>query len=130
MFSFMNLTHQEIFDKVADHLFTQKCKCTKDNVCLYRGDDGTKCAAGCLITDEEYKPAMERKSISALMIPPPQSIEYGENSNPTTMVGLVQKLQHIHDGYHINYGDWNTYMNKELSLLAERAGLKFTTRKV
>ena len=53
---------QYIFDRVATHLMTQSRKSvdpTSDKLCKYRGPDGCMCAIGCLMTDEEYKPAFE-----------------------------------------------------------------------
>ena len=58
------MNQQEIFDKVASHLITQGVRATSvkksgglqapNPTCSYRGDNGTMCAAGCLIPDEEY----------------------------------------------------------------------------
>lgn len=54
-------TAQQVFDQVANHLLTQKkvCKTIEDGMdlgCAYRSTDGTlACAAGCLISDEEFK---------------------------------------------------------------------------
>jgi hypothetical protein len=54
------MNQQEIFNKVATHLITQGVQATSVMgsgypSCAYRGDNGTMCAAGCLIPDEEYK---------------------------------------------------------------------------
>lgn len=55
-------SEQEVLDQIAVHLLTQKQKCNngKDQTdpnyqCLYRNEEGLKCAAGCLIADDEYK---------------------------------------------------------------------------
>jgi hypothetical protein len=54
------MTTQEIFDTVATHLFTQGERAlSADGACMYRAPDGRKCAAGVLIDDNEYNPAME-----------------------------------------------------------------------
>ena len=59
------MNQQEIFDKVATHLITQGVQATSVKEsggypsCAYRGDNGTMCAAGCLIPDEEYNPEFE-----------------------------------------------------------------------
>ena len=50
---------QEIFDTVAEHLFTQGKQAVSDKGCAYRGRDNTTCAVGCLIKDSEYLPAMD-----------------------------------------------------------------------
>lgn len=52
-------TAQQVFDQVATHLLKQM-EPAEDPVtgaCLYRYGD-LKCAAGCLISDEEYIPEM------------------------------------------------------------------------
>lgn len=55
-------TEKEVFDQVSDHLLSQKIRSMKDGVCLYRMSDGRKCAAGCLISDDEYNEEIEGKS--------------------------------------------------------------------
>jgi hypothetical protein len=52
---------QEIFDKVVDHLATQKkqSRALGNGKCAYRTEDGLKCAAGCLIPDSAYSSDME-----------------------------------------------------------------------
>lgn len=63
-----NVSKQEIFDFVVAHLRNQKVKSEqwdenkRDDVCVYRGPNGTMCAAGCLISDDEYHPDFESKS--------------------------------------------------------------------
>jgi len=53
-------TLQEVFDIVSNHLLTQgKMSVGIDGFCAYRGENGMKCAAGVLIPDDQYKPAME-----------------------------------------------------------------------
>lgn len=51
------MNHQEVFTKVATHLLKQgrRALFAEKNgfrSCAYRGDNGTKCAVGCLIKDE------------------------------------------------------------------------------
>lgn len=63
------MTPQEVFDKVARHLLTQKRKAMAvmpeaangdaKPACAYRGSDGTSCAFGCLIPDSCYDPVLE-----------------------------------------------------------------------
>ncbi len=59
---------QEFFDIVCTHLLSQKVRSVnKDDLCLYRGDRGLKCAAGCQIPDALYSPAMERFAIDKIL---------------------------------------------------------------
>lgn len=57
---------QEIFDKVAKHLLTQKARCTdsKTGICLYFDPETKmKCAAGCLIPDRDYSESFEGQRV-------------------------------------------------------------------
>ena len=54
-------TAQEVFDQVSSHLLTQMKKSINPknpSLCVYHADSGLKCAAGCLISDDEYTPRM------------------------------------------------------------------------
>jgi len=55
------MDEQVIYDKVCAHLAQQKTKSKVDgaDVCCYRTPDGKRCAIGCLIPDEMYRPEME-----------------------------------------------------------------------
>jgi hypothetical protein len=57
---------QEIFDKVVNHLATQKVQ-SKGNVCLYRGPNGTKCAFGIFVPDEVYSANLETHTAGILL---------------------------------------------------------------
>lgn len=54
-------TAQQVFDQVAAHLLKQneQSRNEDDSKCMYRGVGGLICAAGCLISDEEYSPDMD-----------------------------------------------------------------------
>lgn len=81
-------TRREVFEQVRDHLLNQKKRSTRDGLCAYRGNDGLMCAAGCLMSDEEYNPSMERQSWPILA-------EHGVV--PRAHVGLIRELQDLHD---------------------------------
>lgn len=60
---------QEIFDTVVRHLAVQGRRAIARQGyggCAYRGDNGTKCAAGVLIPDEKYDPGMEGSNVYAV----------------------------------------------------------------
>lgn len=62
------MTPQEVFDKVVSHLREQKICCkNEEGTCAYRNDQGLKCAAGCLINDDEYYSAYEGMSILEIL---------------------------------------------------------------
>lgn len=100
-------TEQEVFDQVAKHMLTQNKK-SKDirrelsyDGCLYRSPDGLKCAAGCLIADDEYDPKFENKHWGALTASFPDVI-------PLKHEELISDLQEIHDTVDVYY--WKDYL--------------------
>lgn len=98
----MEMTQQEVFDKVATHLLKQNARSVvpesafdSGERCMYRGDEGRMCAAGCLILDQHYTTDLEAKtSIStdvrnALIA----------SGVPAGATGLVSELQRLHDDF-------------------------------
>jgi hypothetical protein len=88
------MNNQEIFDKVATHLFAQGERAHVSGSCRYRTEDGLKCAVGCLIPDEMYSDLMEDTSIHSFPDQFPDVYEYlgGEQT-----IILLSDLQSIHD---------------------------------
>lgn len=93
-------TDQQVFDTVAKHLLTQNVRAIDEYGCKYRGPNNTKCAAGCLIPDEEYTEELEDQG-------------WGLFVNNTTGEAipcsdahyeLISHLQHVHDEYPVC--DW------------------------
>jgi hypothetical protein len=102
MVEYRTSSFQEIFSHVYAALLKQgvasygemtNCMTTSE-MCLYRGPNGTKCALGHLIPDEEYRLSMEGQSISDL--------DFGEdpyfNMNDDRL-GFLASLQGVHDRY-------------------------------
>lgn len=86
-------TAQEVFDQVAKHLLTQNETSYCDDavgVCAYRGPDGLKCAAGCLIADDEYNTDWEQQGWTVLV---------DSRAVPLKHHDLIRSLQMIHDEY-------------------------------
>lgn len=85
-------TKQEVFDHVAKHLITQGKRSfyleDSSPFCAYRGEENTMCAAGCLMTDEEYKLEFEDKSWKLLV---------EEGFVPSAHMQFIYNLQFIHD---------------------------------
>lgn len=102
-------SEQEVFDQVARHLLTQgKQSIDSDEVrCMYRSGS-LKCAAGCLIGDDEYQPEMEGWDWSALV---------SKGKAPGTNLTLIIDLQCLHD--RVGGGRWCD----ELRYLAESNSL-------
>ena len=91
----MNL--RETFNKVKEHLLAQNCAAIRsDGACLYRGPDGTKCAVGCLISDEVYDPAVEGMFVGD--VPVRHLLELsGVDLRHKNAVGMLLALQVMHD---------------------------------
>lgn len=82
-------TPQQVFDQVAAHLLKQaRQSCNEKDVCMYRNADGLKCAAGCLISDEEHNEDFEgrrwRRVVELFGV-------------PAAHYCLIESLQDIHD---------------------------------
>jgi hypothetical protein len=86
-------TAQEVFDQVAKHLLEQgkksfKLDADEGEFCLYRGPEGTMCAAGCLISDNEYEDDMEGRCWRNLV-----NNGYASDAH----IDMIDCLQCIHD---------------------------------
>lgn len=81
-------TEQEVFDQVARHLLDQNaCSFRRGYGCQYRCDT-LKCAAGCLISDDEYDPGIEGADWMTLAC---------DHKVPPDHKKLIRSLQLIHD---------------------------------
>lgn len=106
-------TEQEIFDQVSTHLLTQGKKSVKSGSCAYRGSGGLKCAAGCLISDDEYDESFEGTIFGYVEM---ESLVKGVSGKS---LDLIQQLQSTHDSY--NAKTWKD----RLIDIAEEHNLKF-----
>jgi hypothetical protein len=104
-------TAQEVFDQVANHLLTQNKESIKDLQCQYHYNE-LKCAAGCLIAEDEYDPKMDLRNHSWIGLINKFGITDKHHQ-------LITRLQFIHDKYSPN--NWKT----ELIELAEKKGLNY-----
>lgn len=110
-------TLQQVFDQVAVHLLTQNKKAQGTTrrapnhvttVCLYRSPDGCKCAAGCIIADDEYKPAFERKAIVAVIHGYfPEVYDAIDNASKEDVLEFLQQLQRVHDKTSVDTWEMN-----------------------
>lgn len=80
-------TAQQVFDQVARHMLTQNARASDGTRCKYR-EGSLKCAAGCLISDDEYKTEFENSSWVLLA-------ERGKV--PAEHSDLIRELQRVHD---------------------------------
>lgn len=63
------MTPQEIFDIVVTHIYSMKHRSRNSDqpACAYRAEDGSRCAVGILIPDENYHPDMENNGVGDLL---------------------------------------------------------------
>lgn len=83
-------TAQEVFDQVATHLLTQMERSRGENKYAYRSASGLKCAAGCLIGDDEYNERFEEFNWIRLV---------DDWNVSTAHKELIQNLQRTRDDY-------------------------------
>lgn len=93
MISLSNLkdaTAQAVFDQIVNHLRAQGEPCKDEiGVCSYKSGN-ERCAAGCLIADDEYNKEYEGKGWDSLV----------SESKVTKMhKDLICSMQNIHDVY-------------------------------
>jgi len=94
-------TEQEIYDQVKQHLLNQGCKSEDSASCMYRDVNGNKCAAGCLMSDDEYTAQFEGNSWHDLII---------DRKVTSVHAGLIAKLQDVHDRRSVN--SWSRELKK------------------
>jgi hypothetical protein len=81
-------TASEVFNFIAHHMLTQFEKSRgEDGLCKYRTGE-SKCAAGCLIADDEYRFGFETQRWRQLI---------AKNQVPEAHTDLVAYMQVIHD---------------------------------
>ena len=105
----MNNIEQELFNRVKTHLLNQGTKAVTEvvsdgiNMCQYHAESGLKCAVGCLITDEVYRPSMEGEDINDDLV------YNGLRDSGIDMSGralsILLKLQNVHDSN--DPSDWS-----------------------
>lgn len=110
---------QDIFNQVATHLLTQGKRSESgncdQNTCLYVHGN-LKCAAGCLIADDEYDTDMEGDSVRSVVLRFNNSKDLPRPAERA--LGLIQDLQQMHDKSEPGY--WR----EELAALALNYGLE------
>jgi hypothetical protein len=112
-------TAQELFDTVAKHLLTQNAK-SRDggDLCFYRDPNGLKCAVGCLIPDDEYRPEMENRTVAGMLYYRPELLTRERFEEIESNIDLLTDLQIVHDDRKIEM--WR----EELRIVANHFELK------
>jgi hypothetical protein len=97
----MNNTEQELFNRVKTHLLNQGERADSDvqnagiDECVYHAPSGLKCAVGCLITDEVYRPTME--FVDVFDEPVYSGLRDSGIDMSGKTVSILRKMQHVHD---------------------------------
>lgn len=92
------MTKQEVFNKVVLHLRQQgRPSLNANHDCMYRGEDGTKCAIGCLIEDKDYNPDFEGQFFGRFVKDVP-NLEWMRKHTV-----LLEELRIVHDLHQIDY---------------------------
>ena len=89
------MNKQEVFTRVVQHLLKQGAKSLSyTGSCRYRGEEGRRCAVGCLITGEAYDRGIEgyRADSGVVILALEES-----GINARQMLPLLSDLQTVHD---------------------------------
>lgn len=101
------MTDQGIFDRVSLHLLAQGRPAREGGSCKYRTVDGSKCAIGCLIEDDQYTPGMEFYWIYILAERYSSRMKNILNGT-SSRLAFLEKLQIAHDNCDTDkYGQFN-----------------------
>lgn len=95
-----DVTMQQVYEHVVTHLLNQgkqatNVECVTHTACVYRSEDGLKCAAGCLIPDADYNAQLESLTWYGLI----EGYDF-----PKEHADLIGHLQSVHDC--INPTEW------------------------
>jgi hypothetical protein len=96
------MTDQEVLDKIVEHLQKQGRKSTDSSLtCLYRGPEGTKCALGIFLTDEEVETVRYASLRDPCASERSQRLRvFLENKGiDTIQYGIADSAQRIHDQF-------------------------------
>lgn len=123
----MNLSRQQVFDKVRDHLLRQgkrslgiytpvgRLEPNEKPYPMYHGPDGLACAIGCLMAKEHYDPSVEGHTImswhpSAGPTVRGVLLSSGVDARDFPMFELLMDLQDTHDEYEPE--DWEEHLRR------------------
>lgn len=85
------MTAQEIFNRVAVHLATQRVQSANNGICTYRGQGGAMCAVGCLIPEHHYRPEFDRlRQLDELFLKQPELFPGGASPTSTSVYDMLR----------------------------------------
>lgn len=116
------ISQEELFTKVCDHMMEQGAPALVEGACSYRGNNGTSCAVGCLITDEEYHSDMEGNDVDSLIFDGLLPSRLHEHKR------LLDRLQSCHDAaQYLTPEEVVPEWKARLRLIANEFGIKTPT---
>ena len=84
-----------LFYTVVNHLMAQAEQSMDSHGCAYRGDEGKKCAVGCLISDEDYSANLEGRTVFDPQVQEALPVQF----RTPEALKLLAALQLAHDNY-------------------------------
>ena len=115
---------QQTYDKMLNGLRLQGRQAIEDGCCVYRGDNGCKCAIGQLIDDAHYNRPLEGRIcvfptvVSALTLS-------GVNIADNGVSLMLFKAQDAHDSWH-GHGQFIDHIEKRFEAIAAEFHLSYT----
>ena len=91
---------QTIFNRVAAHLLAQgrpSLSAIRRGACAYRGEDGLRCAVGCLIDDARYSETLEGHPVQLGGVLQAVKSSLGLQHLAPRTTDLLTDLQRLHD---------------------------------
>jgi len=111
------MDQQDVFNRVVAHAREQgRRSMLSTGSCAYRGEDGTKCFIGALITDEAYYWRLECQGVSSHEVHEALAAS-GVIVETTEDRNLCSRLQTIHDGSGL-HGDTQQEWETEFQTVA------------
>lgn len=132
-------TLQDVHNHITDHLLKQGKPAILSEgelsppQCRYRGPEGTSCAVGCLISDENYKIELEGAGVEHstrgyhIMNAVKSSINW--EGSDIDLTNLLSDWQDAHDNFNgatnlkLEKRPWDVYIKEHAERIAELYGL-------
>ena len=119
------MDQQDVFNRVVAHARQQgRRSMLPTGSCAYRGEDGTKCFIGALITDEAYYWRLECQGVSSHEVLEALAAS-GVIVETTDEMVFCSRLQTIHDGSGI-HGDTPRQWEDNFRATARQFDLTYT----
>ena len=119
------MNQQDVFDRVVAHAREQgRRSLLSTGSCAYRGEDGTKCFIGALITDEAYDRSLECQGVGSYEVSEALAASGVVIETPED-INLCTRLQTIHDGSGL-HGDAPQQWEENFRATAQQFGLTYT----